>query len=171
MDLFDNESEVQVINQQSMIEVINSDDDVIEISNLAADVITQGIQGPPGTPGAQGTGNTISGIAGQDLPAFTLVALSAGKFIKLDPTNSAHAPLYAGMTLTTVLNNAAVNVAQLGEVSGLSSLVQDQRYFVGLNGTLGTVPQAVGATWVKTVGFAVNATTILLVNFPSILKD
>lgn len=137
------------------------------------DIVSVGAQGPAGPPGPPGpSGGALSAIASIDLETLgnAVVVLDSGELALADPTNVAHATLLLGVNVTTGLATTSVDYITEGEIIGLSGLSRGSLYFLGLNGTLSTSPEAAGATWLRALGNANSATSFVLdKQFPVLL--
>jgi len=154
-----------IINTPTIVTVINQQASTRVLVPGATTIISVGTQGPPGPPG---TGTTLTANTGASLAAFTVVVMVAGVLIAADPTNASHAPLFAGITLTSAAMGAPVNYIPLGQVDGISGLSQ-VRYYVGLNGSISTSVTAPGAVWQKSLGYGKSSSSLILMPGPSIL--
>lgn len=103
------------------------------------------------------SGNTYTGIAGENLTSGKLVYIVLDKFYTYDGTNEHLADMLFGVALETVIANDEVHV-QFGDIFtqvGLG-LLSGQTYYAGENGTLTQTPTSVSTF----VGIAVNPDSI-----------
>lgn len=103
------------------------------------------------------SGNTYTGIAGENLTAGKLVYILQDKFYTYDGTNEHLADILFGIAIETVLANDEVHV-QFGDIFtqvGLG-LISGQTYFAAAGGSLTQTPSSVSTL----VGIAVNPDSI-----------
>src|SRR5437870_1966433 len=97
--------------------------------------------------------------AGQDMSSGRMVYMSGGLAFYYDPADETLAGKPIGITKTAVLTNAEVEVQVSGifHQNGLG-LTADQKYFIGINGTLTTNP--IGLKVVQQIGVSLDTNNL-----------
>lgn len=103
----------------------------------------------------------LSGIAGETISAHKVLVLSSGVLLHADPTDTSHAGLIVGVSVSSGNIGEEIRYLQAGELSS-GTFVSGARYYCGLDGALSTTPLAVGAAWRKSIGVAKSASVLVL---------
>jgi hypothetical protein len=160
---------VKVLGHGSVIRLLTPPDGIIKIVNTGM----QGPAGPTGPTGPAGTGTQIAVIpAGTTITANQVCVIENGVLIPADPTNRAHGSLISGMALNGGTTSENINFVLSGGVTGFSGLNVNDAYFLGLDGSIGTIasfansslPYPSGSAWYRFVGQPISSSVLILQN-------
>ncbi len=152
----------QVTVQESSNQVIISPS-----STQSVVVNSQGIQGPPGPPG---TGGYSEGVASESISVYQILSSIGSSLSVADPTDMSHIGKVIGIAIQSVSGGATVRYVQTGTISG-GSWIAGSRYYLGLDGSLSTTPQAVGRVFQQFIGIATSMDTLVVNMSPPIILE
>lgn len=161
---------VNSVVEQVAISVSNIDDSIMVSVLNDNEVVDITISEAQGEKGDNGTFEHLIKISAEPIPSYTPVAIANNQAYRYSNENPLHQFAFCGFSVNGTNIGGNCEIQTIGEVKFTGwGLIPNQQYLAGNDGQMTTINNSITG-FTKVIGYAVDADTMLIVNYTTINK-